>query len=99
MNVNERIHQLRQERGWSVNNLAMESGMTQSTLNSLLSRNTPPKIETLQSICTAFKITLAQFFMEDEQTELIADDEKKLLTLYRQLPTQKQQALLELIAK
>ena len=98
MNVNERIHQLRQERGWSVNNLAMESGMTQSTLNSLLSRNTPPKIETLQSICTAFKITLAQFFMEDEQTELIADDEKKLLTLYRQLPTQKQ-ALLELIAK
>jgi len=99
MNVNERIHQLRQERGWSVNNLAMESGMTQSTLNSLLSRNTPPKIETLQSICTAFKITLAQFFMEDEQTELVADDEKKLLTLYRQLPTQKQQALLELIAK
>ncbi|MBQ9118298.1 MAG: helix-turn-helix transcriptional regulator [Clostridia bacterium] len=99
MNVNERIHQLRLARGWSVNNLAMESGMTQSTLNSILSRNTPPKIETLQSICNAFKITLAQFFMVDEQVELVNETEKELLMLFRRLPIRKQQALLEILAK
>ena len=99
MNVIERIHQLRLERGWSVNNLAMEAGMTQSTLNSILSRNTPPKIETLQFLCNAFKITLAQFFMEDEQFELVNTNEKELLILFRLLSTQKQQALIEILSE
>ena len=85
MNVIERIHQLRLERGWSVNNLAMEAGMTQSTLNSILSRNSPPKIETLQLLCNAFKITLAQFFMDDEQLELVNANEKELLMSFRRL--------------
>ena len=99
MNVIERIHQLRLERGWTVNYLAMEAEMTQSTLNSILSRNTPPKIETLQSICNAFKITLAQFFMEDEQLELINANEKELLSCFRKLSAQKQKALLEILAE
>ena len=99
MNVIERIHQLRLERGWSVNNLAMEAGMTQSTLNSILSRNTPPKIETLQFLCNAFKITLAQFFLEDEQFELVNANEKELLILFRLLSTQKQQALIEILSE
>ena len=99
MNVIERIHQLREERGWSINNLAMEAEMTQSTLNSILSRNTPPKIETLQSLCNAFQITLAQFFLEDEQFELVNGIEKDLLSAFRKLPAKKQQALLEIISK
>ena len=99
MNVIERIHQLRFERGWSVNNLAMEAGITQSTLNSILSRNTPPKIETLQLLCNAFKITLAQFFVEDEEFELVNKNEKELLTSFRQLSLKKQQALLEILSK
>ena len=97
MNVIERIHQLRLERGWSVNNLAMEAGMTQSTLNSILSRNTPPKIETLQLICEAFGITLAQFFLEDEKVEILSAKEKEFLAAYRKLPENKQKALLNLI--
>ena len=99
MNVIERIHQLRLERGWSVNNLAMEAEMTQSTLNSILSRNTPPKIETLQSLCTAFKITLAQFFLEDEQFELVNGKEKELLGAFRKLTNEKQQAVLDFLSK
>jgi len=99
MNIIERIHQLRNERGWSVNNLAMEAGLTQSTLNSILTRNTPPKIETLQSLCSAFKITLAQFFMADEQLEIVTANEKELLSAFRRLSTKKQKALLALLNK
>lgn len=99
MNVIARIHQLRSERGWSVNNLAMEAGMTQSTLNSILLRNSPPKIDTLQLLCNAFKITLAQFFMEDECVELVSITEKELLAAFRRLSKQKQEALLTVLAK
>lgn len=99
MNVIERIHQLRIERGWSVNNLAMEAGLTQSTLSSMLGRNTPPKIETLDSLCKAFGITLAQFFSEAEEMEIVTTEEKEVLSLYRKLSSDKRRALIELMKK
>lgn len=65
MNILEKIDALRKERGWSVNYLAMEAMLTQSTLNNLYNRHTEPKITTLQAICDAFGITLAEFFTEE----------------------------------
>ena len=99
MNVIQRIHQLRKERDWSVNNLAMEAGLTQSTLSSMLGRNTPPKIETLDCLCKAFGITLAQFFADAEEMEIVTSEEKELLALYRSLTSDKRKALLELMKK
>ena len=73
MDVLRKIEQLRKERGWSVNYLAMEAGLTQSTLNNLYARRSEPKIVTLKAICSAFGITLSDFFREDE-----TDDSKEL---------------------
>ncbi len=69
MTILEKIDKLRKERGWTVNYLAMEAGLTQSTLNNLYSRNAEPKISTLRAICGAFGMTLAEFFAEDDENE------------------------------
>ena len=73
MDVLKRIDELRKERGWSINYLAMEAELTQSTLNNLYARNTEPKLSTLRAICNAFGITLYDFFKEEntEEDELI----------------------------
>ena len=97
MDINKKIIDLCNERGWSVYTLALEAGITQSTINTMLHRGTPPKIETLQCICEAFGITLAQFFIEDENVELLNEKERKLVTRFRRLPEKKQQAILDLI--
>ncbi len=97
MKINERINELRLKRGWSVNNLALEAGLTQSTLNSLLLRESSPRVETLISICNAFNISLAQFFIEDEKLEMLSDDEKKLIEAFRRLTPEKQRYLLGLL--
>lgn len=67
MNILERIDEYRLARGWSVNNLAMEAMLTQSTLNNLYTRKTEPKLSTLRAICGAFGITLAEFFSEEKE--------------------------------
>lgn len=58
MEVLEKIEKLRKERGWSINNLAMEALLTQSTLNNLYARKAEPKLSTLraigQSLCNPF---------------------------------------------
>ena len=91
MDVLEKIDKLRKERGWSVNYLAMEAELTQSTLNNLYTRKTEPKISTLRSICKAFGITLAEFF-NDEET---ADDE--LIRRVKSLSDENKSALLQLL--
>lgn len=97
MNVIERIHELRIERNWSVNTLAMEAGLTQSTLDSVLKRNSNPRIDTIQCLCNAFGITLSQFFFADEILEPLTPKEKQLIDLFRLLPSHKQQALINLL--
>lgn len=90
MEVLERIEELRKERGWSINFLAMEAELTQSTLNNLYSRNAEPKLSTLRSICNAFGITLSDFFKKEEP-----DDE--LIRKVKALSKENKQALLQLI--
>lgn len=90
MEVLEKIELLRKEKGWSINYLAMESGLTQSTLNNLYSRNTEPKISTLRAICGAFGITLSDFFKEDKN-----DDE--LIRRVKRLSKENKTALLQIV--
>lgn len=90
MEVLEKIESLRKERGWSINYLAMESGLTQSTLNNLYSRNTEPKISTLRAICGAFGITLSDFFKEEE-------NEDELIRRIKGLSKENKTALLQIV--
>ena len=90
MEILEKIEALRKEKGWSINYLAMESGLTQSTLNNLYSRHTEPKISTLRAICGAFGITLSDFFKEEE-------NEDELLRRVKSLSRENKKALLQLI--
>lgn len=90
MEVLEKIESLRKEKGWSINYLAMESGLTQSTLNNLYSRNTEPKISTLRAICGAFGITLSDFFKEEE-------NEDELIRRIKGLSKENKTALLQIV--
>ena len=69
MDVLARIDELRKEKGWSVNYLALEAGLTQSTLNNLYSRKTEPKISTLRAICEALGISLSDFFKDESSSD------------------------------
>ena len=99
MDINKKIEKLRFERRWSSYELAQEAGITQSTLSSIMKRGNPPKIDTLECICEAFGITLAQFFMEDESLEILSDEEKELISSFRRLSKEKQKSLLGFIGK
>ncbi len=90
MEVLEKIEKLRKERNWSINYLAMESGLTQSTLNNLYSRKTEPKISTLRAICNAFGITLSEFFKEEES-------EDELIRRVKSLSQENKNALLQIL--
>lgn len=65
MDVIKKIDDLMKERHWSDYKLAIESGLSSSTIANIHRRNTVPSISTLEAICSAFGITLAQFFSDN----------------------------------
>jgi transcriptional regulator with XRE-family HTH domain len=61
--VRLRIEELCKERGITVNKLATVSGITQSTLNNIVSgRNQSTTVSTVQKICDGLDITIEEFF-------------------------------------
>lgn len=78
MDVRKRIEDLLDERGWSIYRLAQEASMSWSTLRNIMKKGTEPGIATLESICKAFGISLAQFFDADTPLSITAEQQQLL---------------------
>lgn len=96
MDAKQRIRELMAQRQWSEYRLAIASGLSQSTITNIFSRNTTPSIATLESICSAFGITLAQFFSEGEMVEL-TPEQREMFSAWSSLSTHQKEALSHLI--
>ena len=65
--VKERILELCRERDISINKLCTMSGVTQSTVNNIVSgRNKSVTISTIKKLCDGLEITLIVFFDTEE---------------------------------
>lgn len=63
--VRQRILDLCAQRGITVNRLATLSGVTQSTLNNIVSgRNRSTTVSTVKKLCDGLDITLVDFFSD-----------------------------------
>ena len=71
----KKIDDLMKEHNWSDYNLSVESGLSTSTIANIHRRNTIPSIPTLEAICSAFGITLSQFFQEDGRFVELSDEQ------------------------
>ena len=61
--VRQRIIQLCQERDISINKLSSISGVTQSTVNNIISgRNNSATVSTIKKLCDGLGITIDEFF-------------------------------------
>lgn len=92
MDVVNRIKTLCKEREWTEYKLSKESGIAQSTLSNLMHRGNSPSIVTLQKICKAFNITIAEFFESDGREE--DESLKRLMKIYRQMNDRQKEKLL-----
>ena len=96
MNIVEKIDKLRKEKGWSINRLATESILTQSTVSNMFKSGAEPKISTLKAICDAFEISLSEFFYENPHTEFTPQN-LEMLANYNNLSKSNQNIIFNLI--
>ena len=97
MDVHGRLRQLMGQRGWSPYKLAKMAGLPQSSVSNLFQRNNLPTLPTLEAICGAFGITMAEFFSQEEDPCPLTAAQKRLLYQWGLLTPQQQEALLHLM--
>lgn len=97
MDVIKRIDNLMKEWEWSDYKLAAESGLSSSTIANIHRRNTVPSIPTLEAICSAFGITLAQFFSDNNFTVQLNRDQLDLFTQWIYLTDNQKKLIYQLI--
>lgn len=97
MDVIKRIDDLMKERQWSDYKLAIESGLSSSTIANIHRRNTVPSIATLEAICSAFGITLAQFFSDNTFTVQLNSKQMDLFNRWIYLTENQKRIIYDLI--
>lgn len=98
MDTLARIRLFMEKQSWTEYRLAKESGLSQSTITNMFSRNTAPSIPTLEAICGAFGITLSQFFAENRETVELSDEQFAMFQQWTKLTKRQKELISELIA-
>ena len=91
------ILKYRKERGWSEYDLALHSGLKQSTISSWYRRDILPTLPSLLKICNAFQITLSMFFSDGGEPVTLTKSQMELLECWSKLSPERQKAILYLI--
>ena len=91
MDIQGRIRELMEERSWTEYRLAKEANLSHSTVANMFNRNNAPTFPTLEAICNAFQIC------EDGNLIELTDEEKELISRWKQLSAEQRKVLLELI--
>ena len=94
MDVNERLNTILKKSGWTKYRLAKECNLHESTLANIFYRNTVPTLATLETICDAMNISLADFFAENELVE-VDKETKEFLIEFKSLPKEKQKHIID----
>lgn len=97
MDVKERIDKLRLKRGWSLARLALEIGVSDTTVYSWFNeQNYQPSRKTIEEICDVFGITLAEFY-SDIDRDTLSSKEIVALELFRKVPDESKDQVIEII--
>lgn len=95
MDIILHIRELMDARGWSIYQLARHSDLPQSTLSNLFNRHNLPTIPTLERICDALGVTLAEFFGEETVDDM--ETRRELLRRVEELTPAQRKALLDFL--
>lgn len=102
MDIKEKITKMRKQKGWSLSKLATQAGLTTTTVyNWYNDKNATPSRDSIEDVCVAFGISVAEFYADIEMDNL-TEKEIRLLELFRKIPEKEREkalSMLELLCK
>lgn len=92
-----RLSELCKKRGYTKYRLSQLTGMSQTALGNILTKDSIPTIPTLEKICDAFGISLAQFFTDDGGRLDLTSEQQEILEVWDSLEIKEKEILMSFI--
>lgn len=97
MDVLATITKLREQRNWTEYQLSVNAQLPQSTISSWYRKDMLPSLTSLEKICKAFDISLAQFFSNDSEVAIAGSEQVELLKEWNKLNKKQRELLLKFL--
>lgn len=73
------------------------TGVTQTVLSRIIKKENVPTIQTLEKICTALHVSLAQFFAKDENQPDLTAEQREIIETWNGLNPEERDRLMKII--
>ncbi len=69
LNLGAKLRQMRQQKGWTLDEMSLRSGLAKSTLSKIENEKLSPSFEVIQKLTTGLNVDVPQLFVESDHHE------------------------------
>lgn len=91
--IANRMKELCERKGMTMYALAQKTGVTQSSLSSMVNKGRLPNVLTLSRICEGLDVTLAQFFTTEGKRPDLTLEQEQVLDVWDSLSEEEREAV------
>lgn len=95
--IYDKVDRLREERGWTIYQLAMKAGVAPTTIYNWRDRLSSPTLSLLDAVCCAFGITVIDFLLNDDKLTALTEEQKDVLKLWNSLSDEQKESIVNLM--
>ena len=95
--IGPRVKELCDKQQITKYRLSQMTGVTQTVLSRIIKRENIPTIHTLEKICCALNISLAQFFAKDENPPDLTAEQREIVETWNGLNPEDRDRLMKII--
>ena len=95
--IGPRIKELCDKQQITNYRLSQMTGVTQTVLSRIIKGENVPTIQTIEKICAALNISLAQFFAKDENPPDLTAEQREIIETWNWLTPEERERLMKII--
>ena len=95
--IGPRIKELCDKQQITNYRLSQMTGVTQTVLSRIIKGENVPTIQTIEKICVALNISLAQFFAKDENPPDLTAEQREIIETWDELGREERRILLQFV--
>ena len=95
--IGPRIKELCDKQQITKYRLSQMTGVTQTVLSRIIKGENVPTIQTIEKICVALNISLAQFFAKDENPPDLTAEQREIIETWNGLTPEERERLMKII--
>lgn len=95
--IYEKVDALRLEKGWTIYELAKKAGVAPTTIYNWRDRLSSPTLSLLDAVCYAFRITVIDFLLNEDELISLTEEQKEVMRLWNTLSSEQKKSIINLM--